>query len=257
MLLAVDVGNTNLTVGVFAGDRLIRQWRITTDPRRSVSWYARALKCPFRKVSGLPTTAAVASVVPQLDAVLSRAIEKSFGFTPAFITPAFITPSSKLGLRLKVKTPAQVGADRILNALALRAIFPNKPSIAIDFGTATTFDCVDAKGDYIGGAILLGPNSAARALHEFTAKLPLIKVCKPRTAIGKDTRECLEAGLYFGYLGMIREVLARTMAEMGGKAKVAATGGLAPLFLKDLPGVRHEPDLTLNGLRIASRLISG
>ncbi|MDO8756738.1 MAG: type III pantothenate kinase, partial [Elusimicrobiota bacterium] len=173
MLLAVDVGNTNLTVGVYAGDRLIRQWRIATDLRRSSDWYARAFKCPFRKVDGLPTKAAVASVVPQLDGVLSRAIKKSFGFTPSFITP-----SSPLGLKLKVKTPAQVGADRILNALALRELFDG-PSIAIDFGTATTFDCVDAKGDYIGGAILLGPNSAARALHEFTAKLPLIKVRKP------------------------------------------------------------------------------
>ena len=100
------------------------------------------------------------------------------------------------------------------------------------------------------------PKSIARALHEFTAKLPLIKVRKPKTVIGKDTEHCLEAGLYFGYLGMIREVLTRTKAEMRGQVKVAATGGLAPLFLKDLPGVRHEPNLTLNGLRIASGLIS-
>lgn len=250
MLLAVDVGNTNLTVGVFAGDRLIRQWRIETDLRRSSEWYGRALKCPFRKLKGLPTRAVVGSVVPDMDAVLAEAITNSFA-----VQPSFVTSSSPLGLKLSVKTPTQVGADRILNALALRELFKG-PSIAIDFGTATTFDCVNGNGAYIGGAILLGPNSAARALHEFTAKLPLIKVRKPRTVIGKDTAHCLEAGLYFGYLGMIREVLARTKAEMGGRAKVAATGGLAPLFLKDLPGVRHEPDLTLNGLRIASGLIS-
>lgn len=250
MLLAVDVGNTNLTVGAFAGDRLIRQWRLETDLRRSSDWYARALKCPFRKVDGLPTSAAVASVVPGLDAVLSKAISQSFGFAPTFITPR-----SELGLKLKVRAPDQVGADRILNALALRELFDG-PSIAIDFGTATTFDCVDAKGAYVGGAILLGPNSAARALHEFTAKLPLIAVRKPRTVIGKDTAHCLEAGLYFGYLGMIREVLGRTRKELGGRPRAAATGGLAPLFLKDLPGVRHEPNLTLNGLRIASRLIA-
>lgn len=201
-------------------------------------------------MNGLPTHAVVGSVVPGMDAVLAKAITNSFA-----VKPTFITPSSPLGLKLKVKTPTQVGADRILNALALRDLFAG-PSIAIDFGTATTFDCVDASGAYIGGAILLGPNSAARALHEFTAKLPLIKVRKPRTAIGKDTVQCLEAGLYFGYLGMIREVLVRTKAEMGGEVRIAATGGLAPLFLKDLPGVRHEPDLTLNGLRIASGLIS-
>jgi len=244
LLLAVDVGNTNLTVGVFAGDRLVRQWRIQTDLRRSSVWYARALKRPFRV-----THAVVGSVVPGLDAVLAKAILHSFA-----VKPTFITPSSPLGLKLSVKTPTQVGADRILNALALRDL-TDGPSIAIDFGTATTFDCVDAGGAYVGGAILLGPNSAARALHEFTAKLPLIKVRKPRSVIGKDTEQCIEAGLYYGYLGMIREVLARAKKELGGRPVVAATGGLAPLFLKDLPGVRHEPDLTLNGLRIASGLI--
>ncbi len=249
MLLAVDVGNTNLTVGVFAGDRIVRQWRLDTDPRRSADWYARALRCPFRKVDGLPDAVAYGSVVPPLDATLEMALKKAFG-----VKPVAVGPRSRLGLKLKVKTPGQVGADRVLNAVALKAL-AGTPAIAIDFGTATTFDCVDAAGDYIGGAILLGPNSAARALHEFTAKLPLIKIRKPATAIGKDTVHCLEAGLYFGYVGMIREVLARTMAEMGGRPTVVATGGLAPLFLADLPGVRHEPDLTLHGLRLAHDIL--
>jgi type III pantothenate kinase len=249
LLLAVDVGNTNLTVGVFAGDRLIRQWRITTDLRRTSDWYARALKCPFRKLPGLPDAVVYGSVVPPLDKTLETALKKAFG-----VKPLAVTPRSKLGLKLKVKTPNQVGADRVLNAVALKSLV-GTPAIAIDFGTATTFDCVDAAGDYVGGAILLGPNSAARALHEFTAKLPWVKIRKPATVIGKDTVHCLEAGLYFGYLGMIREVLARTMAEMGGRPVVAATGGLAPLFLDDLPGVRHEPDLTLHGLRFAHEIL--
>ncbi len=249
MLLAVDVGNTNLTVGVFAGDRLIRQWRITTDPRRSAEWYARALKCPFRKLDGLPSEVVYGSVVPPLDRTLESALKKAFG-----VHPTAVGPGSKLGLKLKVRKPNQVGADRVLNAVALKNLIGG-PAIAIDFGTATTFDCVDANGDYLGGAILLGPNSAARALHEFTAKLPLVKIRKPERAIGKDTQECLEAGLYFGYLGMIREVMGRTMAEMGGRPAVVATGGLAPLFLPDLPGVRHEPDLTLHGLRFAHEIL--
>ena len=249
MLLAVDVGNTNLTVGAFAGDRLVRRWRLETDLRRSAEWYARALKCPFRKLPALPDAVAYGSVVPVLDATLGRAVEKAFG-----LKAVSVTPRSKLGLKLKVKTPNQVGADRMLNALALRSLV-GTPSIAIDFGTATTFDCVDAAGDYIGGAILLGPNSAARALHEFTAKLPLVKVRRPSRVIGKDTVSCLEAGLYYGYLGMIREVLGRTMAEMGGRPAVVATGGLAPLFLRDLPGVRSEPDLTLHGLRFAHEIL--
>ena len=245
MLLAVDVGNTNLTVGAFAGDRLVRQWRLETDLRRGAEWYARALKCPFRRLPALPGAAVYGSVVPPLDKTLETAIEKAFG-----LKPLAVGPRSKLGLKLKVKTPNQVGADRVLNAVALKSMV-GTPAIAIDFGTATTFDCIDSAGDYVGGAILLGPNSAARALHEFTAKLPLVKIRKPETAIGKDTVSCLEAGLYFGYLGMIREMLGRTRTEMGGRPAVVATGGLAPLFLPDLPGVRHEPDLTLHGLRFA------
>jgi type III pantothenate kinase len=147
-----------------------------------------------------------------------------------------------------------VGADRVVNALALKAMGPG-PAIAIDFGTATTFDCVDKAGDYVGGAILLGPASAARALHEFTAKLPLVKVRKPARAVGTDTVSCIESGLYFGYLGMIYEVLARAKKELGGKPRVVATGGLAPLFAADLPGVRAEPDLTLRGLRRAHEIL--
>lgn len=250
MLLAVDVGNTNLTVGLFAGDRLVRQWRLVTDPRRSVSWYARALSCP-PKSKGLPVDAAVfGSVVPPLDAVLKAAILKAFG-----VTALQVGPKSPLGVPLEVRVPGQVGADRVLNALAARERH-GAPAIVIDFGTATTFDCVDWRGAYIGGAILLGPNSAARALHEFTAQLPLVKPARPRSVVGKDTVECLQAGLYYGYLGMVKEVLARTRREMGGKPTVIATGGLAPLLLTELPGVCHEPDLTLHGLRLARALLS-
>ncbi|MDX6768010.1 MAG: type III pantothenate kinase [Elusimicrobiota bacterium] len=249
MLLAVDVGNTNLTVAAMKGGRLLRQWRLETAPRRSVAWYARALKCPFRKVDGLPTSAIYASVVPPLDAKLESAIRGAFG-----VEPMKVTPSTPLGLALKVRQPLSVGADRVVNALALRSLFKT-PAICIDFGTATTFDCVDRRGDYVGGAILLGPNSAARALNEYTAKLPLVKVAKPRSVIGKDTTECIQAGLYHGYLGMIKEVLAKTKAELGGKATVVATGGLSTLFLKDLPGAVHAPDLTLHGLRFAADML--
>lgn len=249
MLLTVDVGNTNLTVAATKGGRFLRRWRLETAPRRSVSWYARALKCPLRKVDGLPTAAIYGSVVPAMDAKLESAVRMAFG-----LTPLKVTPSSPLGLKLKVREPLSVGADRVLNALALGRMYKT-PAICIDFGTATTFDCVDRDGDYVGGAILLGPNSAARALHEFTAKLPLVKVAEPRSVIGKDTTECIQAGLYHGYLGMIKEVLAKTKAELGGKATVVATGGLSALFLRGLPGAVHSPDLTLHGLRYAADLL--
>lgn len=248
-LLAVDVGNTNLTVGFFAGGRLVRRWRLETETRRRAGWYARALRRPFRAPSALPDAVVYGSVVPPLDEVLEAALAKAFG-----VKPVAVTPDLKLGLKIKVRAPRQVGADRVLNAVALKALFGG-PAIAIDFGTATTFDCVDSDGDYVGGAILPGPGSAARALHEFTARLPLVKIRKPRSAIGTDTVRCLESGLYFGCLGMVREVLARTTAEMGGRPAVVATGGLAPLFLGDLPGVRHEPDLTLHGLRFAHDIL--
>lgn len=249
MLLAVDVGNTNLTVGALKGGRLLRRWRLETAPRRSAAWYARALKCPFRKLDGLPASAVYASVVPGLDATLESAIRAAFGFKPVKVGPA-----SPLGFRLKVREPLAVGADRVANALALRTLYKT-PAIAVDFGTATTFDCVDGRGDYVGGAILLGPRTAARALHEFTAKLPLAPVAKPRSVIGKDTLECLQAGLYHGYIGMIKEVLAKTKAELGGQPAVVATGGLSRLFLRELPGVVHSPDLTLHGLRLAADLL--
>lgn len=249
MLLAVDVGNTNLTVAAMKGGRLVRRWRLETALRRPASWYARALSCPFRKVGERPTAAIYGSVVPPLDAKIEAAIRSAFG-----LKALAVTPRSPLGFKLKVRQPLQVGADRILNALALRRLYKT-PAIAIDFGTATTFDCVDRNGDYVGGAILLGPNSAARALHEFTAKLPLVKVAEPRSAIGKDTEECIQAGLYYGYLGMVKEVLARSRGELGGSPRVVATGGLAPLFLSGLPGAAHAPDLTLLGLSYAAEIL--
>ena len=172
------------------------------------------------------------------------------------ISAVVVTPLSPLGIKLRVKKPAQVGADRVLNALAAHERGKGA-AVVIDFGTATTFDCVSPRGDYLGGAILLGPNTAAAALHEKTAQLPLVSVRRPRRAVGKDTVECIEAGLYFGYLGMIKEVLRLSLGELGGRPRVLATGGLARLFVNDLPrGIEVVSDLTLQGLRIAHERIS-
>jgi type III pantothenate kinase len=182
LLIAVDVGNTNITVGTFAGEKLLSQFRLETDPRRSFDGYARALKKSWRHSPDQCTAIIYASVVPGLDRILRNALRKAFGRGVTVVTP-----HSSLGFKLKVRAPAQVGADRILNALALNYMFGG-PAIAIDFGTATTFDCIDSNGDYIGGSILLGPMSAARALHEYTAKLPLVSVRKPRRAIGPWAR---------------------------------------------------------------------
>jgi type III pantothenate kinase len=244
MLLALDVGNTNVTLGTFEGKRLSREWRVKTDPSmRAGALLAefRKLRLPLAKIAGV----AVASVVPPLDKALGQALRLLFGREPVWLTPR-----SRLGMKLRVKKPGEVGADRIANALAAAGIY-GAPAVIVDFGTATTFDCIARNGDYLGGAILPGPNMAARALAEFTAKLPLVPVARPRRVVGKDTVECIQGGLYFGYIGMIEKVMALTLAEMGEpRARKLATGGLARLFQKDLRLV-HAPDLTLHGVRIA------
>lgn len=251
MLLALDVGNTNITAGAFFGPELVSQWRIETSTARSV------LAAGLRRAGRQVTRVIYGSVVPAVDLVLESAILKTFGL------PALkVGPASRLGIKLRVKEPRQVGADRILNALAASREGKGA-AVVIDFGTATTFDCVSAGGDYLGGAILPGPRMAARALAEGTAKLPEVSIRRPQRAIGRTTVECIEAGVYFGYLGMIEKLLKLTLKEMrkdghGARIRVLATGGLAALFARDLPaGVLVVPDLTLRGLRVAHEILTG
>jgi type III pantothenate kinase len=251
MLLALDVGNTNITAAVFDGRRLVHQFRVVTDAAASARRLANQLRAGTGKYASMICGAVCGSVVPGIDKSLLGAVKSAFG-----CRTRLVTPGAKLGIRLRVKHPGQVGADRILNALGAfeRA---RGAAVVIDFGTATTFDCVSPRGDYLGGAILPGPNLAAGALHEHTAKLPLVPVRRPRRVVGKDTVECIQAGLYFGYLGMIERILRMTIAEMrregcGGRIPVLATGGLCALFKDEMPArARIVPDLTLQGLRIA------
>ncbi len=255
MLLALDVGNTNITAGVFAGGRLKRSWRHQTRPDVSVQELGRQLQQQARDARF--DAVVYGSVVPALDETLRRAVLERF-----HVHAVGVGPQSRLGLKLKVKHPSEVGADRVLNALAALSLYGG-PAVVIDFGTATTFDCLSSAGAYLGGAILPGPNMAAQALREKTAKLPLVRVAKPARVIGRDTVECIEAGLYFGYLGMIENVLRLTLREMRqggerGRVRVIATGGLAALFRRDLPkDVIHAPDLTLDGLRLAYDRLTG
>jgi type III pantothenate kinase len=244
MLLVADVGNTSTTFGLFRGRRLLRQWRHATESGRTGARYVAQLKRHLGK--NKPTACVFGSVVPQLDRPLKTAVKRATG-----LTAIAITPRSKLGFKLKVDRPREVGADRVLNTLAALELY-GKPAIVLDFGTATTFDCISRGGDYIGGAILLGPDLAAKALNRHTAKLPQVRMAKTRRVIGRNTVECIQAGLYHGYLGMVQHVLKASIRELGGRPKVIATGGLARLFAKDLVEVQAvEPDLTLHGLRLA------
>ncbi|MBI3300238.1 MAG: type III pantothenate kinase [Elusimicrobia bacterium] len=245
MLLAVDAGNTNLTLGLFRGERLAALGRVETHPPRG-AFQARAVAAFARRRAGPRLSGFVfATVVPALRPVLLAA-GRLLGQKPLEVGPG--TP---LGLKLAVRRPSQVGADRVLNALAARELC-GLPAVVVDFGTATTFDCLSRRGEYLGGAILPGPRLAAKALALHTAKLPEVRIVPTRRVIGKDTVECIQAGLYWGYLGMIERVLKESLREMRTpEARVILTGGLAPLFAKRLPGAKHVPDLTLQGLRLA------
>ena len=253
LLLAVDAGNTSMALGLFRGRRLVKKARLASDPSIGSEELARRL----RSFAGEATAACCASVVPALDGKIDRAVRKALG-----VKPAWVTPSAPLGIHYKVDRPRQVGAVRIANALGAWDAHGG-PAVVIDFGTATTFDCVSRTGDYLGGAILPGPVLAARALADHTAKLPLVPVRRPRRVIGRETAECIQAGVYFGYLGMVEKVLKLTLEELarlpdGGKARaVLATGGWAGLLADDLPAViKLAPDLTLQGLRVAHARLS-
>lgn len=247
MLLAIDVGNTNVSAGVFKGKSLLHAWRLETRPEATKSLYLKEMVRLLKKhgLSKALDCAAIGSVVPKLTPVFRGIAKKLAGKSPLVITPR--TP---LGLKLAVDFPSQVGADRILNALAARETY-GVPCIVVDFGTATTFDCISEKGYYLGGAILIGPKLAAEALAAKTAKLPLVGLRKPKRVIGKNTIECVQAGLFYGYLGMVQKVLEMTQKEMKTPCRLLATGGLAGIFTPYLPKIRHIPDLTLQGLRIA------
>ncbi|MBI4677794.1 MAG: type III pantothenate kinase [Elusimicrobia bacterium] len=255
LLLAVDVGNTSLTAGVFRGERLVRRGRLATKAsleRGSLS--ARLASCVGMGGLRAGLMAVVfASVVPPLDRKLSAALRERFRCPVLAVTPA-----SPLGIPLKVKAPREVGADRIVNALAARELV-GAPAVVVDIGTAATVDCVTAKGEYAGGAIMPGPGMAAEALRERTAKLPFVEPGRALRAVGTDTVECIRSGLYFGYLGMVRGMVEATLEEMGEDGvKVVLTGGYAKLYGRGLgPEFCIMPDLTLQGLRLAYDILAG
>lgn len=251
VLLAADIGNTNVTVGAFEGERLLHLWRLGTDAKKTADEYGALLgalvdRLPAARAKGI-SGFAVGSVVPALTGVFERVARTRFGLE-AFV----VGPRTPTGLKLKVDEPDEVGADRLLNALAAWRLF-GAPAVVLDFGTATTFDCLSSRGEYLGGAILIGPELIARALAEHTAKLPQVPIAKTRRVVARNTVECIQVGLYYGYLGMIDRVLDETLKEMGGRGiRVLATGGLADLFAPALRRVeRTVPDLTLQGLRLA------
>jgi type III pantothenate kinase len=265
MLLVIDVGNTNTVLGVFASvakvhpgseeasngaryERLAAQWRVATALNHTVDEYGVLFRSLFSMdsldASGIRGIV-ISSVVPPLDSTLRQVCERYFK-----LKPLFIEPGVKTGMPVHYENPAEVGADRIVNGVAAFEKYGG-PCVVVDFGTATTFDCVSAKGEYMGGVICPGIGISADALFQRTARLPRVDIRKPARVIGSTTVGSLQSGLYYGYLGLVDGILEELLNEMGKDSQVIATGGLASLIGTASKYIKHVDDyLTLEGLRI-------
>jgi type III pantothenate kinase len=252
MLFTADIGNTNITFGLYEGEALRSSWRIRTIHEKMPDEYGILVVQLFRHRGYQPeqvTGAAIASVVPPLTPVFQQVCRDYLG-QDALVVGAGV----KTGVRICYENPQEVGADRIVDAAAVRALY-GTPACVVDFGTATTFDAVSAEGDYLGGAIAPGITIAAQALFERTAKLPRIELKRPPSAIGRNTVHSMQSGLLFGYVGLVEGMVARFKAELGPQTRVVATGGLAELVARETGVIDVvDPWLTLHGLRIIYEL---
>jgi type III pantothenate kinase len=253
MLLAFDIGNTEITLGLFHGDRLDHHWRLTTVAERTPDEWA-AMLIAYLAHAGRSTqeikAVAIASVVPIVAAELSAGVARASGVTPVEVGPA--TP---LPIALDVDEPLTVGADRVVNTLAAFTLY-RRDTVVVDFGTATTFDCITADGRFIGGVIAPGVRTGAEQLIRRTAKLPSTALLPPDRVIGRRTETCIQAGVMFGAADSVSGLIRRIRAEWpgGGTPYTVATGGLAPIIAPHVPEVELvESRLTLMGLRIAAQ----
>jgi type III pantothenate kinase len=260
MLLAIDVGNTNTVLGLYrlatpqAPAALLADWRITTHRSPTID----ELGILFRDLFALRsldiaqiTGIIISSVVPPLDSTMRRAAEIYCG-----VKPLFVEPGTRTGLPILTDNPAEVGADRIVNCVAAYDLFkdpegPHPPVIVVDFGTATTFDCISSRGEFLGGAIAPGLAISADALFTRAARLPRIDIRKPAKVIGTGTVDNLQIGLYYGYIGLVDGILERMIAELGPDTRTIATGGLARLIAGGSKFISQVDELlTLTGLRL-------
>jgi len=255
MLLAIDIGNTNIVIGVFEDERLRATWRLSTDFHKLEDEYASVF-LNLLSLKGLAFAdidcAIISSSVPPLVTVFEELCQRYFE-----VSPMVVGPGTKTGVRISIDNPREVGADRVVNAAAGHRLYGG-PLIVIDFGTATTLDAVSEEGDYLGGAIAPGMGISAEALFEHAAKLPRVELVRPQKAIGRNSVSAMQSGIIFGYVGLIEGIVVRMRKELGGTAKVIATGGLADIICRETDVVDAvEPDLTLVGLRLVYELNRG
>ncbi|GFN22858.1 type III pantothenate kinase [Thermanaeromonas sp. C210] len=248
MLLAIDVGNTNIVYGVYRDGKLVCHWRTATDRQKTAEEYS-LMWYHFSQFYGLPVgdvqAVALASVVPPLTPILTAAVRELFK-----VEPLVVGPGVKTGMPIRFDNPREVGADRILNGVAAYELYGG-PAIVVDFGTATTFDAISEAGEYVGGAIAPGIGISTEALFYHAAKLPRVELVRPRSVIGKNTVACMQAGIMYGFIGQVEGIVSRMKKELGAGAVVVATGGLAGLIAPETEAIDHlNPWLTLEGLRI-------
>ena len=247
MLLAINANNTNVKFGLYDGERMVGDWRIRTESGRTADEYMVWLS-QLMALAGIDhkriDATIIATVVPQALFHLRLFCERHLKAPPLVIGE----PEVELGIQVLMDKPNEVGADRLANAVGGHLLFGG-PLVVVDFGTATTFDIVDAAGNYVGGAIAPGINLSLEALHMATAKLPRIALEPPSRVIGKDTLGAMQSGVYWGYVGLIEGLVERIAKELGAPLKVIATGGLAPLFFGATPAIQHlEEEITMRGL---------
>jgi type III pantothenate kinase len=248
MLLVIDVGNTNTVLGIFDGDRLVDNWRVWTERERTSDEYGILVRNLFasRSIALQEVKAiAISCVVPPMMNMLLELCEKHFRCKPLLVEYGIDT-----GMPLRVDNPLEVGADRIVNAVA--AFHKHRQSlIVVDFGTATTFDYISSQGEYMGGAIAPGLGVSSEALFLRASKLPRVEFIRPKKAIGTNTVQSMQAGIIFGYAGLIDEIVRRMKAEAGSNPRVIATGGLASLMAAESKSIEEVDEfLTLEGLRL-------
>ncbi|CAM3099629.1 type III pantothenate kinase [Paenibacillus sediminis] len=248
MILVVDVGNTNIVLGIYKDRELLHHFRLSTARQSTSDEYGIMFYNLFR-MSGISVEdiegVIMSSVVPPLVHVLERMSEKFL-----HIKPLLVGPGIKTGLNLRYENPREVGADRIVNAVAAVEIYGG-PLVVVDFGTATTFDCIDEQGNYLGGAIVPGIGISTEALYQRASKLPRIELEKPKRVIGRNTVHAMQAGIIYGYAGQVDGIVERIRLEMNANPKVVATGGLAKLIASETKTIEEVNSwLTLEGLRI-------
>jgi type III pantothenate kinase len=246
VLLCIDIGNTNTVLATFEGDKLVHSWRVKTDSRSTADELGLMFRGLLAADSVSVTGVAACSTVPAALRALRTMLARYYGHVHHVI----VEPGVRTGVQLAIDNPKEVGADRVVNTLAAHTLYGG-PSIVVDFGTTTNFDVISARGEFLGGAFAPGIEISFDALADRAAQLRKVEAVKPRSVIGKNTVECLQSGMYFGFAGQVDRIVERMAEELGDLRAVIATGGLAPVVIGECRTVtHHEPMITLIGLRL-------